>query len=225
MNDIKLVVLDLAGTTIDDAGQVSEAFTSVLNGHGIAITKESLQAVRGASKREAIRGFVASRLVGQSAEIFNLTEQIFAAFCTRLATRYKEKGVRAIAGVTETLQWLQDRKIKVALNTGFDRAMTTLLLEALGWEKALVNAVICGDDVPRGRPAPYLIFRAMEATGVISVHEVANVGDTVLDLEAGWNAGVRGNIGVLTGAHTKAQLERAPHTHIIPSVAALPALL
>jgi phosphonatase-like hydrolase len=225
MNDIKLVVLDLAGTTIEDTGQVSEAFTFVLNEYGINISNERLQAVRGASKREAIRGFVESRLGGQSSEIFNLTEQIFAAFCKRLATKYNEKGVCAIGGITETLQWLRGRKIKVALNTGFDRAITVLLLEALEWEKALVNTVICGDDVPRGRPAPYLIFRAMEATGVASVHEVVNVGDTVLDLAAGWNAGVRGNIGVLTGAHTKAQLERAPHTHIIPSVAALPALL
>jgi len=31
--------------------------------------------------------------------------------------------------------------------------------------------------------------------------------------------------GVLTGAHTRAELERAPHTHIIASVADLPAIL
>jgi phosphoglycolate phosphatase-like HAD superfamily hydrolase len=37
----------------------------------------------------------------------------------------------------------------------------------------------------------HLIFRAMEMAGVTSVHEVTNVGDTVLDLQAGQNAGVR----------------------------------
>ena len=65
----------------------------------------------------------------------------------------------------------------------------------------------------------------MENTGVTSVHEVMCVGDTVLDLEAGRNAGVRYAVGVLSGAHGKAQLEKAPHTHLISSVADLPALI
>ena len=83
---------------------------------------------------------------------------------------------------------------------------------------------MCGDDVAEGRPAPYLIFRAMEATGVSSVHRVANVGDTILDLRAGHNAGVRWNVGVLTGAHQRQLLESVPHTHLLPSVAELPSL-
>ena len=83
----------------------------------------------------------------------------------------------------------------------------------------MVDAVVCGDDVPRGRPAPYLIFHAMEATGASDVHKVANVGDTILDLQAASNAGVRWNIGVLSGAHDRELLEREPHTHILASVA------
>jgi phosphoglycolate phosphatase-like HAD superfamily hydrolase len=45
------------------------------------------------------------------------------------------------------------------------------------------------------------------------------VGDTVLDLQAAHNAGVAWNIGVVSGAHTRAQLEAAPHTHLLDSVA------
>ena len=85
----------------------------------------------------------------------------------------------------------------------------------------LADAVVCGDDVALGRPAPFLIFRAMEQTGVTSVHQVMCVGDTVLDLQAGHNAGVRYVVGVLSGAHGKEQLETAPHTHLVASVAAL----
>ena len=62
----------------------------------------------------------------------------------------------------------------------------------------------------RGRPAPYLILRAMEATGASSVHKVASVGDTTLDLQAGYNAGVRWNVGVLSGAHDRQSLETSP---------------
>jgi beta-phosphoglucomutase-like phosphatase (HAD superfamily) len=50
MGDIELVIFDLAGTTIEDTGQVPEAFTTVLRSHEIEITDEALRAVRGASK-------------------------------------------------------------------------------------------------------------------------------------------------------------------------------
>jgi phosphoglycolate phosphatase-like HAD superfamily hydrolase len=82
--------------------------------------------------------------------------------------------------------------------------------------------VVCGDDVARGRPAPDLIVRAMAATGTADASVVANVGDTTMDLEAGHAAGVRWNVGVTSGAHDRARLERAPHTHLIASVADLP---
>jgi phosphoglycolate phosphatase-like HAD superfamily hydrolase len=70
-----------------------------------------------------------------------------------------------------------------------------------------------------------MIFRAMEASGVTSVQEVVNVGDTPLDLQAGTNAGVRGVVGVPPGLHGKERLQRQPHTHILPSVANIPELL
>ena len=79
--------------------------------------------------------------------------------------------------------------------------------------------------MPRGRPAPYLIFQAMAATGADCVHRVGAVGDTTLDLQAGYNAGVKLNIGALSGAHDRARLSAQRHTHLIASVAQLPRLL
>jgi phosphonatase-like hydrolase len=115
--------------------------------------------------------------------------------------------------------------VRVALTTGFDRDVAGLLLGAVGWDDRVIDAVVCGDDVPQGRPAPYLIFRAMERTGVVCTRRVVNVGDTALDLESGWNAGVGGNLGVLSGAHGREQLETQPHTRLIGSVAELPGFL
>jgi phosphoglycolate phosphatase-like HAD superfamily hydrolase len=57
------------------------------------------------------------------------------------------------------------------------------------------------------------------------VRRVASAGDTVLDLQAGHNAGAALNIGVLSGAHGRDQLQSAPHTHLLDSVAQLPALI
>ena len=97
-------------------------------------------------------------------------------------------------------------------------------LRTVGW-RDLFAAKISSSDVPQGRPAPFMIFRAMEAAGVPDVRQVINIGDTSLDLQAGTNAGVRGVVGVLTGAHGEARLQREPHTHIIASVGDLPVLI
>ena len=54
-----------------------------------------------------------------------------------------------------------------------------------------------------------------------SVQRVGAIGDTTSDLLAGHHAGVAWNIGVLSGAHSRAQLQTAPHTHLVASVADL----
>jgi phosphonatase-like hydrolase len=220
MKDIALVVFDMAGTTIEDSGQVPEAFTTVLRRHGIEITGDDLRAVRGASKRDAIRHFVARH---HTTGLDALTAAIFEDFRGYLSRLFRAGGVRPIAGAAEVFAWLRGRGIKVALTTGFDRLTTDLIIDAVGWKTGIADTVVCGDDVALGRPAPFLIFRAMEQTGVTSVHRVMCVGDTVLDLQAGHNAGVRHIVGVLSGAHKKEQLEKEPHTCLIASVAALTA--
>jgi phosphonatase-like hydrolase len=207
-----LVVFDLAGTTVEDRGEVPSAFTAALAEQGIAVSPEMLASVRGASKRQAIE-----RLVPDAPGRGARAEAAFASFQRHLAGLYSES-VRPVPGAEEAFRWLRAQQVRVALNTGFDRTTTALLLTALHWGHGVVDAVVSGDDVREGRPAPFLIFRAMEATGTHRVDRVANVGDTVLDLEAGRNAGVRWNIGVLSGAHGRDRLDEAPHTQLVPDV-------
>ena len=206
-----LVVFDLAGTTIEDRGQVPAAFTAALAAHGIVATADQITRVRGASKRQAIRAFVET-----DAE----ASRVYAAFQLELAKRFEADRVNAIAGAAECFQALRQAGARVALTTGFDRDITALLIAALSWQDA-ADTIVCGDDVAQGRPAPDLIVRAMAETGVTDAATVATVGDTTLDLEAGAAAGVGWNIAVLSGAHGRDALELAPHTHLIQSVAAL----
>lgn len=221
MDEIELVVFDVAGTTIRDGGQVAEAFRRTLLVHGIEISADDLRPWRGASKRRALQHFLERRSGAVTPE--QLDEE-YAQFRDQLKQQFEGKGVQPIAGVKDTFAWLRGRGIRLALTTGFDRAVAELLLGAVGWDGRTIDAVVCGDEVPQGRPAPYMIFRAMERTGVVSVRRVVNVGDTALDLESGRNAGVGGNIGVLSGAHTHERLLQVPHTHLLPSVADLPSL-
>ena len=104
------------------------------------------------------------------------------------------------------------------------RSIAQLLINALHWGD-IPDALVCGDDVKAGRPAPYMIFRAMELTNVVNVRELLVVGDTVSDLQSAHNAGAAMGVAVLNGAHKREVLKREPHTHLIDSIADLPALL
>ena len=214
MQDLELVIFDLAGTTVEDHGEVPSAFTAALDEYDIKVTPEQINAVRGSSKRQALL-----HLIPEGPAQRRLAEEIYGSFRKHLTQRYASQGVRPVRGAAVAFRSLRELHVRVALNTGFDRETTDVLLGALGWKEGVVDAVVCGGDVTQGRPAPYMIFRAMEITGAGTVHRVANVGDTTLDLQAGYNAGVRWNIGVLTGAHDRRSLESAPHTHVLSSVA------
>lgn len=216
---IKLVVCDMAGTTVRDAGQVPEAFTSALTAHDIPVTPQAINSLRGASKRLAILN-----LIPDCADRAERAERVYATFVQQLA-RVFNGTVEPVPGAREMIDTLRQRGVRVALNTGFDRETTNLLLDALRWREGVVDAVVCGDEVNEGRPAPYMIYHCMEATGIVNVRQVANVGDTVLDLQAGHNSGAALNIGVLSGAHKREQMQQYPHTHLIDSVATLPELL
>jgi len=214
-----LVVFDIAGTTVRDRGEVAQAFRAVLAVHGLALSAGALEGVRGASKREALH-----ELLPEGPGRAERAARLYAEFRRELEERYRSGGVVAVAGATQVFAWLRSRGVRVALNTGFDRDTTALLLDALGWGPGTVDAVVCGDEVTPGRPAPDLILAAMERAHVPRAERVASVGDTERDLLAGHAAGVHWNIGVLSGAHDRARLARLPHTHLLASVAQLPAV-
>jgi phosphonatase-like hydrolase len=218
VKDIALVVCDMAGTAVSDNGEVAVAFSAALADYAVEASSGQISAVRGASKREAIAKLTAPQYGADDARV----EQVYSSFKDHLQRVFVRQAA-PVRGAVETFCWLRKRGIKLALNTGFDRDVTEILLTALKW-RAMADAVICGDDVAQGRPAPFMIFHAMEAAGVTSVREVLNVGDTVSDLQAAHNAGVAVSVGVLSGAHNEEQLKREPHTRLIASVADLQTL-
>jgi phosphonatase-like hydrolase len=217
----ELVLFDFAGTTLRDDGAVMAAFRNALTSHGIPFSEGELAARRGATKREVFRDLAGQPL--RTVETDDLADRALADFETALRDEYSNGNVQPIEGARLTVRWLADRGVKIALASGFTRELVQLLLERLGWER-LFDRVLAAEDVPVGRPAPYIIFRAMMDLGVYDLSRVAVVGDTPLDLEAGANAGAGWIIGVLTGDHGTETLGTTRHTHLLPSVADLPRL-
>ena len=57
MSGVKLVIFDIAGTIIEDHGEVVSAFAAALEKNGMRVDTDELKAWKGASKREVIRHF------------------------------------------------------------------------------------------------------------------------------------------------------------------------
>jgi phosphonatase-like hydrolase len=219
---VRLVVLDVGGTIIQDRGDVPVALQAAFEKHGLALEAAEIGAWRGASKREMVRHFVDLRTTGKGIDQSKLSDAVYRDFSARLAEAYAT--AQPVAGAERAFEAMRGAGFLLATTSGFDRDLTASIFHRLGWQKYFV-ASISGEDVTLGRPAPFMIFHAMEAARVGSVAETVAVGDTPLDLQAGSNAALRGVVGVLTGASTAARLKQEPHTHILESVAELPALL
>jgi phosphonatase-like hydrolase len=216
----------MAGTTVDDRGAVYRALRSTVEEAGATVADDDLQTWMGTDKTEAITALLRLGGVEPNDE---LVRARFAAFRDILDELYRTDPPTAMPGVPEALAALRAAGIKVALTTGFDDDVAGAVLTALGWTVGpagsdTVDAVITTSHVSAGRPAPYMIHHAMEATGVHDVRRVLAAGDTVVDVRAGRNAGVIA-VGVCTGALSREALEAEPHDHVLDGVRDVPALV
>lgn len=221
---IELIVCDMAGTTIDEHADVYRALENSVRETGAEVTAQNLQAWMGAEKREAIAALIA---LGGGVPEERLVDDAFNRFRELLFSYYEQNPPVALPGVAAAFEKLSAQGVKIALTTGFSRDVASAILPQLGWavgEGELLDAVVTADEVAAGRPAPYMIHRVMELTGIRDVRKVLAAGDTVNDLQAAKNAGVIA-VGVLTGELGRADLEVHEHDAILSGVAELPAYM
>jgi phosphoglycolate phosphatase len=219
---IRLVALDMAGTTVADDGAVEEAFQSALDAVGLTagqLHEDPHEYVRRTMGQSKITVF--TELLGGDRL---RAEQANAAFEAAFDGAVDRGEVWAIPGAESCLTALRHAGLRLCLTTGFSPATRDRIISALGWE-GLVDLVLSPADAGRGRPWPDMILTAVLRLRIDDVAEVAVVGDTSSDLVAGARAGASMVIGVLSGAHSRADLDQAPHTHLLDSVADLPDLL
>lgn len=221
---IELVAFDMAGTTIDEHGDVYRALENSVRETGADVTAANLQAWMGADKVEAITALIT---LGGGTPEPALVSATFDRFRELLVSYYAATAPVGLPGVEEALRAFKAAGIKVGLTTGFSRDVADPLLAGLGWgvgDGEILDAVVTSDEVAAGRPAPHMIHRLMELTGVTDVRRVLAAGDTVNDLGAARNAGVLA-VGVLTGELNREDLEACDHDHVLDGVKDIPALL
>ncbi|MEV0476020.1 phosphonatase-like hydrolase [Streptomyces prunicolor] len=221
--DIRLVVLDMAGTTVADGGLVEEAFAAAARhmgeepGSGPDSMLDYVRATMGESKISVFR-----HLFGAEAKAQDANKAFEAAY----AELVDGGRVAALPGARETIETLKSQGRTVVLTTGFARTTQDAILAALGWQD-LADLTLCPADAGgRGRPYPDMVLTAFLRTGVADdVRQLAVVGDTSYDMLSGVRAGAGLVAGVLTGAHDADALSEAGAAQVLGSVAELPVLL
>ena len=185
---IELLVLDMAGTTVDEDNVVYKTVRAAINAAGHQFSQQQVQAAgAGKEKSQAIRDVMA---LGGNVPADEEVATIFADFKLRLAAAYESLDVREQPGASEVFAKLRQQGVKVVLNTGYDRATAEQLIAKIGWVVGQdIDGLVTASDVGNGRPAPDMIHLAMQQTSIASGENVAKIGDSAIDIEEGKNAG------------------------------------
>jgi phosphoglycolate phosphatase len=214
MTGITVACLDMAGTTVRDDGTVMEAFTAAITEQDLSADAydRAMTAVRssmGQSKIEVFR-----RILGDEAAARKAND----AFEDHYAAAVRNGAIEPVPGAEDTLMRLRDAGIRVCLATGFSPSTRDAIIDGLAWG-GLIDLALSPADAGRGRPWPDLPLTALLKLRGGAVSELAVAGDTTSDIESGLRAGAAVVAGVLTGAGSRADLEKAGAPLILDTIA------
>jgi phosphonatase-like hydrolase len=204
----QLAIFDIAGTTVKDNGEIAQCFQKAFLEKSYRIPIEEIQPLMGYKKTEAIQ-LLLNQYERNTENIQpSLINAIHERFVYFMINYYSELPyIELLPHAEEILETLKANNIKAALNTGFSRNITQVIVDKLKWlQNGLVQAVVCSDEVPAGRPQPFMIEKIMQQLQIALPSQVVKIGDTEVDIREGQNAGCLYSIAVTTGAYSREQL-------------------
>jgi len=214
----KMVVFDMAGTTVEDNDNVHQSLINAMDSKGYKITREDANRVMGYPKPVAIDTLLKEKFkVNSESERAALVEKIHSHFLLDMIHHYRyNPDVKAMPNVEFVFDALRKRGIKVVIDTGFSRDIADAIIDRLKWkENNLIDYSVTSDEVKHGRPYPDMIQKAMAEFKITDPAEVTKVGDTPSDMMEGMNAKCGNVIGVTWGAYKREELEMEKSTHLV----------
>ncbi len=194
----KAVLLDWAGTTVDYGSRApTEVFIEIFRRRDIAITVAEAREPMGRAKRDHIATIAAMPRVNQlwqqrygrsptAADI----DVIYEEFLPLQKETLARMGSEVIPGVPEAVAELRRMGLKIGSSTGYTRELMEIVAPRAAQGGYAPDEILCPDDVPAGRPAPWLNFLACQRMDVYPPASVLVVDDTPVGIKAGLNAGM-----------------------------------
>jgi phosphonoacetaldehyde hydrolase len=217
---VRAVIFDWAGTTVDHGSLAPvDAFIELFRRHGVTVSADEARRPMGSYKKDHVRLILAMgpvteqwrRLRGRAPSPEDV-EQLYREFIP-LQKEVIGRHAEVIPGVAETLGWLRKHGIAIGSTTGYTREMMTLLLPQAATAGFSPESTVCADEVPAGRPAPWMAITSAMQLGVYPMEACLKVGDTLVDIAEGLNAGMWTAGVTKTGNElglTRAEVEALP---------------
>jgi len=204
---IKAVVFDWAGTTVDYGSLAPViAFKTAFNDAGIEINDQEIRRDMGITKWDHIGKLLKMPDIFQQWEKeynrlpdFQDRRKLYEDFQACLLD-YVRDSTELKPYTLDTFNYLKDQEIRVATTTGYTPEMMKLVQNSayeLGYRPELV---LTSEDVDGdGRPSAKMIQKIMTEFELCDPKELIKIGDTLVDIEEGRNAGVN-TIGIVEGS-------------------------
>ncbi|MBM80905.1 MAG: phosphonoacetaldehyde hydrolase [Planctomycetaceae bacterium] len=193
---LKAVIFDWAGTTVDHGSRAPAlVFREIFHRQGIEITLAQARGPMGLAKRDHIAALlrlpdVREAWLGQhgaeatDADIDSLYADFLPLQKETLVTH-----TEIIDGVVDSVAQCRQRGLSIGSSTGYTHELVDVFAEQIAQQGYRPDCVLCSEDAPQGRPAPWLIFNAAQQMGVFPMCHIVKVDDTTPGIEAGKNAG------------------------------------
>jgi phosphonoacetaldehyde hydrolase len=191
---IKAVIFDWAGTVVDYGSRAPVlAFTELFRRHGVAAPPALTRRFMGSHKKDHIRLMLEDAALRAEWLRVNRADPDIESLYTEFIPIQVEMIARhadVIPGVPELCKELLSADIRIGSTTGYVRKLMGGLLEAAAANGFSPDCVVCADEVPAGRPAPWMALRAAMLMNAWPIAACVKVGDTVADIGEGLNGGM-----------------------------------
>ena len=214
---IRLMVCDMAGTTVNESGIVYKTLYNTIKGYDIYIKPEDMKSWYGVNKTEVLQHFINTDKEYKDNPA--ILPQMLDSFKKNLKKSYFEEGAIKLIhpNLPEAFNNLRQNGVKIALNTGYSVDIQEALLEALNMRE-FIDGYISSESVPHGRPEPFMINELMKRFDISDSSQVLKVGDTIADIHEGRNAKCGKVVGVLSGAESRENLFSAGADIVLDNV-------
>ncbi|MEC3885160.1 phosphonoacetaldehyde hydrolase [Halobacillus sp. HZG1] len=208
MKNIQAIIFDWAGTTVDyGCFAPVQVFIEVFNKRDIQITYDEARKPMGLLKIDHIRAITEMERVrtewtnthGSEPSEEDI-EAMYKDF-EDLLFRGLHQFATPLPHVTEVMEQLRERGIKIGSTTGYTEEMIEIVAREAKKQGYEPDTIVASTEVPAGRPYPWMIYENAKQLNVFPTSQMIKVGDTETDMQEGRNAGTW-TIGVVKGSST-----------------------
>ena len=208
--NIKLLVFDMAGTTIKENGIVNRTLFHTIQKLGHPVDQLEVDSWQGLNKYDVLAKYTVDKSDSEKMNIYSEFNDTLK--CEYFIANHVQLVDDKLPDIFENIR---NRNIKIALNTEYNYEIQNMIVERLQMGR-YIDDYISSDMVESGRPLPYMINRLMERNKISHPSQVIKFGDTKMDILEGINAKCRASIGVLSGSGGEYDFKLAHD--ILPSI-------